>query len=170
MRKREDNFVDQEVLAFVKKVYEGKYVKPITVGFITEKEANQIEELTGLKVCGNRITLDRDAVVHIEKRHGAKGLSDHSMKDNKDIARISYILSNYDAIMLSQNRSSKYKTIANEPAPHIIVIKEMKDIYYVIEAVSDAKTSTNHIVSMYKQSKKAAISSAENAEAPAKRP
>ena len=72
--------------------------------------------------------------------------------------------------MLSQNRSSKYKTIANEPAQHIIVIKEMKDIYYVIEAVSDAKTSTNHIVSMYKQSKKAAISSAENAEAPAKRP
>lgn len=124
MRKGEDNFVDQEVLAFVKKVYEGKYVKPITVGFITEKEADQIEELTGLKVCGNRITLDRDAVVHIEKRHGAKGLSDHSMKD----------------------------------------------IYYVIEAVSDAKTSTNHIVSMYKQSKKAAISSAENAEAPAKRP
>mgnify|MGYP004605320065 CR=1 FL=1 len=72
MRKREDNFVDQEVLAFVKKVYEGKYVKPITVGFITEKEADQIEELTGLKVCGNRITLDRDAVVHIEKKTWCK--------------------------------------------------------------------------------------------------
>lgn len=150
-----DKTIDLDVVAYVRDYLDGKEVsKSITVGFIAEREAQEIEKLTGLTVCGNRITMDKDALVHIIKRHGANGLSDHSMQDESDIAKISYILSNYDAIELGEGKSRKYKTILNEPAPHIVLSKKMDGIYYVVEAVTDAKSHTNHIVTMYKRKEK----------------
>lgn len=50
--------VDPEVRNFVEKVYGGEHVQPITVGFLTDRAAIEIEHLTGMKVYGNRIVLD----------------------------------------------------------------------------------------------------------------
>jgi len=151
LEKTEDTRVDNEVLEFVNNVLSGNNCRPITVGFVTESEAKMIKELTRIDVNGNRITMDADAVSHIEKRHGINGEHDHCMQNKEDIAKICYILSNYDTITITNNKSSKYKTKENKPAPHIIISKQMEDIYYIIEAVSDAKNKENHIVSMYKQ-------------------
>lgn len=95
--------------------------------------------------------MDADAIRHIEKRHGPNGEHDNCMQDREDIAKICYILSNYDSITLTENKSPKYKTKDNKPAPHIMITKRMDDTYYIIEAASDAKSKENHIVSMYKQ-------------------
>ena len=150
-----DLMINLEVAVYVQNIIDGKEVaSSITVGVLSEDTARDIEELTGLKVYGNRITMDIDAVRHIENRHGIHGIQDHSMKDKNDIAKISYILNNYGKMELSENLSKKYKTSKNMFSPHIILSKTIDDIYYVIEAVSDSKAKTNHIVSMYKQKKK----------------
>ena len=138
-------------MEFINDVLTGTDCRPITVGFVTELEAKTIKELTGIDVNGNRITMDADAIRHIEKRHGTNGIHDHSMQSKEDIAKICYILSNYDNIMSTETKSYKYRTKDNEPSPHIIIIKQMEDTYYVVEAVSDSKNKENHIVSMYKR-------------------
>lgn len=150
IRDAADIKVDNDVLAFIDNVISGNVCAPITVGFVTELESQIIENLTGLKVFGNRITMDADAIRHIIKRHGPNGIHDHSMQNMSDIAKICYILSNYDSIDIAENKSLKYKTKANAPAPHIIISKKIEETYYIIEAVSDAKSKENHIVSMYK--------------------
>lgn len=149
--KEEDPRIDADVLLFINEVMSGNNCRPITVGFVTEKEAETIKNLTGIDVTGNRITMDADAIRHIERRHGINGEHDHCMANKEDIAKICYILSNYDTIAIAENKSPKYKTRDNKPAPHIIITKQIDDTYYIIEAVSDAKSKENHIVSMYKQ-------------------
>ena len=62
------------------------------------RAAKKIKELTGKNVLGNRVVLDINAVKHIENRHGANGNQDHSMSDMNDIARIGYVISNFDDI------------------------------------------------------------------------
>lgn len=149
--KEDDPRVDKDVLAFIDEVLSGNSCKPITVGFVTESEAKMIRDITGIDVSGNRITIDADAIRHIERRHGINGTHDNSMENKKDIAKICYILSNYDNIIPTVKKSFKYRTKDNNPAPHIIITKQIEDTFFVIEAVSDSKNKENHIVSMYKK-------------------
>ena len=67
------NAIDIDVLVYIKKIYNGEEVAPITVGFLTDKASDDIERLTGKKVYGNRIVLDSNGVIHIKNRHGKNG-------------------------------------------------------------------------------------------------
>ena len=89
--------VDEEVLFFVNNQCD-EAKQDVTVGFLTAKAAEKIKELTGKEVYGNRIILDKNGLKHIVDRHGVCGKQDNSMSDNRDIARIGYVLANYDDI------------------------------------------------------------------------
>lgn len=143
------NSVDKEILYFVKDICSGREVSSITVGFVSETMASDIFKLTGLNVTGNRIRLDESAVRHIINRHGASGVADSSMKDNEDIARMSYVLSNYDKIEWNGGTTSRLSTKNNTGAPCIKVTKRINGTYYVIEAISDSKKAICSIVSAY---------------------
>ncbi|MBO4445426.1 MAG: hypothetical protein IKT04_02690 [Clostridia bacterium] len=145
--------VDDEVLSFVYDVASGGDSHCVTVGFVNEEMATQIETLTGLSLGCNRILLTSDAVKHIIKRHGENGQADHSMADYKDIARICYVLNNYDEIFYTGEKSYSLLTKDGERAPHIVISKKIDGFYYVIEAVSDGKKKQNNVVTAFRTNK-----------------
>lgn len=146
--------IDEEILEYVKRIYNGEKEKPITVGFLSENAAKNIEYLTGLKVYGNRIILDDNGVMHIRKRHGKNGEQDDSMKNIEDIARIGYVLANYDSIDYYHEYAQGYVDASGKLAPKVVIRKKIDGTFYVIEAVSDAKKRRNYIVSAYIKDRK----------------
>ena len=143
------NSVDEDLLKYIELVLDGKDVKPITVGFVNDRMCSEIKSLTGLSTYGNRIVLGADDVRHIIKRHGPSGLADHSMKDNRDIARLCYVVSNYDSLEWDGGRSRLYRTSDGDFAPQIILKKRVNGTYYVIEVVSDSKKHRNVVTTAY---------------------
>lgn len=147
-----ENAVDEEVLQYVnKEFHEDKDI--VTVGFLTASAGDKIKELTGKEVYGNRIVLDRNGLKHIIERHGTAGKQDDTMSDKKDIARIGYVLANYDVIEFHNEYAKGYQDKNMKPAPKVVISKKIDGTVYVIEAVSDSKTNRNYIVSAYKKRK-----------------
>ena len=146
--------VDDEIANFVQDVISGRDVVPITVGFVSEKMARKIYELTSIETEGNRIVLGADDVRHIINRHGPSGSADHSMKDVSDIARLSYVLANYDSIEIANHPSRKYKTQSGKRAPQVVISKRVNGTYYIVEVVSDSNKKRNIVSSAYLQKSK----------------
>ena len=91
--------VDLDVKHFVEDTVAGSgKLNYVTVAFLSTRAAERIKELTGRNVLGYRVVLDVSAIKHIENRHGLNGKQDQSMRDVDDIARIGYVLSNFDDI------------------------------------------------------------------------
>ena len=111
--------------------------------------AMRIKELTGMSVEGNRIVIGADDIRHIIKRHGKYGNADHSMEDINDIARLSYVLANYDSIEWDGGVSNLYKTKDGKKAPQISINKRVDGTYYVIQIVSDAKKARSVVSTIY---------------------
>lgn len=147
-----EDAVDEDVLMYVNKELHGDK-DVVTVGFLTVSAAEKIKELTGKEVYGNRIVLDKNGLRHIIERHGIDGKQDDTMGDNKDIARIGYVLANYDNIEFNNEYAKGYQDKNMKPAPKVIISKKIDGTVYVIEAVSDSKTKKNYIISAYKKRK-----------------
>ena len=69
------------------------------------------------EVEGARVVLDVNAVLHIDKRHGPLGKQDRSMASPEDLARIGYVIANYDEMKLTDRRAGGYR---NETGEHSI--------------------------------------------------
>ena len=72
-------------------------------------------------------------------------------EDIRDIARLSYVLANYDSIEWDGGVSSLYKTKNGKKAPQITIKKRVNGTYYIIEVVSDSKKKRNIVSSIYLQ-------------------
>lgn len=148
---------DQRIINYANEVRSaGKngYVKPLQVSTVSDRAANDIKNLTGIDTVGNRVVIDKSTINHIDSRHGIKGNADHSMADDETLARMVYILNNYDSVELGN--STKGTRLANgEYAPTVVFSKKVDGTYYTVEAVTDAKTKTNRIVSAYASKKEA---------------
>lgn len=144
-----NNSVDISLCNFIKDVRDGKDTIPLTVGFVSEEMAIEIFNLTGLSVEGNRIVIGADDIRHILNRHGKEGKADNSMANDKDIARLSYVLSNYDSIEWNGETSNLYYTKDGKNAPKIVIKKRIDGTYYVIEVVSDSKQKRNVVCTIY---------------------
>ena len=111
--------------------------------------AKDIEKIVGFSVkeYGNEIS--PSSIRHINKEHGANGRSDRSMKDYHDLARLSYVINNYDNIREGKI-SEEYRNSDGSFAKTVELQKKIDDgFYYVVEAVPDAKNKTLHVVSAY---------------------
>lgn len=163
--------IDPDILDFINN-FPRTSTAYITVGFLSEAAANEIQSLTGMAVFGNRILLDKNGVQHIEKRHGVHGEQDQSMKEVNDIARIGYVLANYDTIEFHNEYAQGYVDSNGHLAPKVIFSKRIDGTYYVIEACSDSKRKRNFIVSAYitPAKKESNPSVPDNAYAPGLRP
>ena len=115
---------------------------------------------------GAKNNIDGHAIAHIEKRHGVKGEADRSMADPTDLARIKYVLDNYDSVELLKNADGRLKRsllFNNSDGTHAPMDKYTKRVnghYYVVEAVPDARKRKVHIVSAYKNGQALSMSSA----------
>lgn len=131
--------VDGQILEFVHEVRSGQAWKgkKLGVGNAGAKMAKDLRRIVGVEVSSEvPILLNADAVTHIDKRHGARGTADTSMRNAEDIARIGYILRNYDTIdetKLSRGQRNRDGTHAKS----VVLTKRINGTYYVVEAVPD---------------------------------
>ncbi len=144
------NSIDNDVKDFIEDVINGNdRINFITVAFLSDKAAKRIKELTGKDVEGSRVVLDINAIKHIINRHGKEGKQDTSMKNIEDIARMGYVISNYDDIVYEGITTTGYLDENGEASPMIKMSKRIDGTYYIIETVNSSKRKKNYIVSAY---------------------
>lgn len=150
--------VNPKIVDFVNKVRNFKNKEAankvhIDLTGVTEREVHDIKKLTGIDTSEFKRSMDGNAVEHIEKNHGENGVSDHSMSDVEDLARIEYVLDNYDDIEkgTADKVYTKYMNSDNTPAAKVIYSKRVNGNYYVVEAVPDSKAKTLRVISAYKE-------------------
>lgn len=141
--------VDENVLSLIENVANGEYAKPVSVATIDNKAAARIKELTGVETYGNDVLLNESGLQHIFYRHGEDGKANSSMENVNDIARVGYVLQNYDDVFCDGKTTTMTRTKDGKPAPTVVFFKKIDGTYYVVEAASDAKTHKNYVVSAY---------------------
>lgn len=154
------NSVDNRVLAFIHRwngLKNADYKKKARVRLdtVSERAVSDLKSTVGIDATGYRHSIDGNALQHIEKRHGKNGEADHSMANENDIARISYVLDNYDEVqpLLDKNgqpkRSSQHRNADGSQAPVVLYSKRIDGTYYAAEAVPDAAAHELRVVSAY---------------------
>ncbi len=129
----------------------------------TERQIKEIKDLLGIDVTGYVNLINTNAVLHIKKRHGEKGKADTSMSNDMDIARMSYVLENYDYIGVLTDehgnviKNSEFKSSNNEVAPMVIYSKKINGTYYLVEAVPETSSKRIWVASAYINKKKEAV-------------
>lgn len=117
---------------------------------ISQREIEDINNLLDLDVSGYKRFANVNSFIHIKNGHGENGDTDHSMSDINDIARVNYILTNYDAIQIGKmNGSKEFKNSDGSNSPTVIYEKRINGTYYVVEAVPDSSKRQLHLVSAY---------------------
>ena len=122
----------------------------IELSSVNEREVQDIKKLTGIDTSEYKRDMDGNTVIHVENRHGENGATDHSMSDVNDLARIEYVLENYDNIESAKDDNGRYRDSDNKLSKSVVYSKRVNGNYYVVEAVPDSKAKTLHVVSAYK--------------------
>nr|DAT58526.1 MAG TPA: nuclease [Caudoviricetes sp.] len=162
----------------LKEVVEEYYADPKkpfsrhNISSVTEKQATDIASvLGGGNYNGFKNAINSDGIKHILNEHGPNGSVNHSMGDLNDIARIGYVLDNYDDVRLAtypsgdQRFSEGFQNSDNSPAPMVVFTKKVNGTYYVVEAVPDTKYKKLWVVSAYLD-KKGGVTQASDATSP----
>lgn len=147
---------DQELLRQAILHKEKKQTKFIRseIGNVTDKMADNIQALTGISVSGFTTNINSNAFNHIEKRHGENGVADQTMMHLEDVARLNYVLTNFDNISLISDNgkpvfSNEFRTADNKPAPMVMVTKKINGTYYCAVAVTDSKYNKIWVVTSF---------------------
>ena len=123
----------------------------IQLNDVSPRAASEIQELTGINVDGFGTEAKANTIRHIIERHGENGVADHSLADVNDIARMQYVIDNYDNMELLPTASLEFRDKNQRPAPMVKLTKRVNGNYYVVEAVPDTKKKTLEIVTAYKE-------------------
>ena len=145
------NSIDEGIIEFVNEVRskdKNAFTEPYELKNVSNRAAEDIKKLTGIKAVDNKILLNKDTIFHIDDGHGKNGISDKSMADDKTLSRIQYILDNYDGVFLGEG-TTKTRLKDGSFAPTVVFYKKVDGNYFVVEAVTDAKSKKNMIVSAY---------------------
>lgn len=145
--------VNKDIVSFAERVQRGEAdsKEKLYLDGVSERAAEDIQNLLVIDVRGYKTSLDRNAVMHIEKRHGVSGAADSSMANTLDLARIEYVLKNYDTITKGEPaRGYTTNTAARSKlADTVVYTKKINGTYYVTEAVPESKARTLHIITAY---------------------
>ena len=140
-----------------------------TISQVTERQTKDAENLLGGNYTGFTNAINSNGIKHILKEHGENGVVDHSMADVNDLARIAYVLDNYDTVNQATyasgdiKYSQEFRGKNNRPAPMLVFAKKVNGTYYVIEAVPDTQYKKFWVVSAYME-KKGGVTQAPNAQ------
>ena len=106
------NAVDDGFAEYIQNIRDNgtKGVAPYELKPVSDRAADDIKRITGVDTRGSSTKIEARMVDHILKDHGENGKADRSMRDINDIARIQYVLDNYDSA--EDGGSSKaYQTV-----------------------------------------------------------
>ena len=123
----------------------------IQLNDVTQRQAAEIERLTGINAEGYGTEAKANAFRHINERHGVNGKADSSMADINDVARMQYVIDNYDLLELLPTESKEFRDRNQRPAPVVKLTKRVNGNYYVVEAVPDTNRRKLEVVSAYKE-------------------
>ena len=151
----------------------GKF-KRYTISPVTDVEASDISALTGTDLSGYVHAIDKNGFNHIEKRHGINGENDSNMSNASDVARIGYVLANYDSVELARNEDGTpdvtygYLNAQKQPANKLIYSKKINGTMYVIEAAGDNAYKKLWVITAYlkNDNKKESLRETSNAISP----
>ena len=147
---------DADFKSFVQDVTDGKQAAPYALKNVSDRAAQDIKAITGVDAAGFQTKIEPRMIEHIIARHGQNGAADSSMTNIDDIARMQYVIDNYDT-MQDGGRVQSYKEpkpgkpSQNRPARSVIYLKKVNGSYYVVQAVPDTRRKTSYIVSAYIQ-------------------
>ncbi len=173
MKKVISDYIDstnEDFKSFIKSVNADKNTpqnKKYLFGNVAERTSKIIEKITGINVEGFKTAIESRMIWHIEKDHGVNGKTDKSMSNIDDLARIEYVLNNYDDIVYGGTTKS-YTTVKENGrtklADTVVYSKKINGTYYVVQAVPNAKAKTLYVVSAYINKKGASqLTDADNA-------
>lgn len=126
---------------------------------ITDRIKQEVKKLIGFDATGYEIYSNTDTYKHIERRHGENGIQDHSMKDMRDVALMTYVLKRFDTAEIVMNNEGKedvtyaYSDVHGKPAKMIKFSKEINGVQYVVVAVPENKYKKLWVMSEYKEQK-----------------
>lgn len=151
------NAVDPDLVEFIQEARQHPDARWMNyqLGKVSSQTADQVQELTGVDVHGYTHNMQNSTVQHIDKRHGAEGAADHSMAVDADIARVGWVLENYDSLDKG-TPSKQYKNKDGSRAATVVYKKAVDGTMYVVEAVPDSKARKMQIVTAYMTNKKTA--------------
>ncbi len=153
----------QSVSDYVTKYRNGDKVDAeILVSTVGKRERAALGELLGKEVDATKHVLAVDELRHIEKGHGTKGVSDHSMSDPAAYDSIPDVLAHFDSVDFCRDKSGqvvtsyKYAGRDNKPSPMVMFTKKFEGrTQMVVEAICDTKAGKLRIISSYaKRNKK----------------
>ena len=146
------NSVDNRVLQLIDDVNTGGIQghDPVRLTKATDEFVDVVFALTGNDHSNGTFILQENAISHINKRHGVNGRADQSMADPKDIARITWILENFDEAMLGDEKSYRFPNADNTPSDIILLRKKVNGYYYIAEAAPVKDSGEIYILSAYK--------------------
>lgn len=127
---------------------------------VSDKAAADIKKAVGVDATGFKTAIEARMVTHILQGHGENGTTDHSMANIDDIARMQFVIDNYDNIEdggKSKSYFESYVSRSGELRQHtahtVVYSKKVNGVYYVVEAVPDTKRKTAYIISAYMSKK-----------------
>ena len=146
------NAVDENILEFINEVRfsNKKYIQPIKITKIDEAQAELMQELNGVDYTGYDVCLTHNAIEHIDKRHGKSGQADKSMANDENLARVGWVIDNFDSIELSKKKSRQYKNRDGSLADMFTLRKRINGYYYTTVVVPDADKKQMYVVSAYR--------------------
>jgi len=131
--------------------------KRVLLSEVGEREGADIQQILGLNVEGYTHTADRSFFTHVEKRHGEHGEADQSMRSLNDVARVGWVLENYDSVERVYNSDGSpatadgYLDKDGKHMPLLKYIKKLDGTVYVVEAAGDNNWKRLWLVSAYMQ-------------------
>lgn len=145
---------NSDIISLIKKVESGDFKanEKVYIGAVSQNIAKQIQSLTGINVEGFKTAIEARQIEHILKDHGKQGVTDKSMADVSDIAKIGYILSEPDDIRKA-GKTKAYTHMLNGKNKTADTVLYEKNIgtksYYAVQAVADTKAKTLYIVTAF---------------------
>jgi hypothetical protein len=148
-----ENAVDLDIVDFIDEVWaapkERRNQSELNLGGVTPALQGAIGKILGIDASKYIVKMRGDVIAHIEKGHGKGGTRDNSMSDVRDIARIEYVLQDFDdAHYVGTSREITNRD--GSRAPIIQVYKKVDGYYYVATVVPDSKSRAIYIKSAYK--------------------
>lgn len=149
------NSVDGKIKNFVKRVKSGDLTfKRERISNVNERTVKDIKNLLGIDTTGYTHNINTNGIQHILNRHGENGEHDNTMSSDDDIARVGWVLENYDYVEILEkdgeiSYSSEFRDSNDKPSPQIRFVKKIDGTYYVVEAACENKYNKLWVQSAY---------------------
>lgn len=163
------NSVDNEFKKLVQRVKkENNNFERYKISEVSTRETKDIKNLFGIDVSGYTHNINSDGIRHILKRHGENGQQDNTMSNIDDIARVGWVIENYDTVeAITKNGKQVYSSLFtdknNNPALQIRYSKKINGTYYVVESVFENKYKKLWVQSAYLSNKREVVTQAPDA-------